>query len=263
MGDADGFVPLSSALPPDRPTHRWMQYAAANTLPAPKKAVADPVPADALSLALPLREVGTCWGIGLNYRDHAHDLGETRPNAPASFIKPHTALTGPGGPVRLPPLTVTRHVTGEAELAVVIGRTARNVAAEDAYRIVAGLVPVIDMTAVDILQQNPRFLTRAKRFDTFLVVGPWIETACAIHDLDDVAVRTVVDGDVVAENTIAHMAFSPAELVASLSRHTTLHPGDLICTGTPGAHRLAPGCTIRAEVDRVGAVEAPVIQPNE
>jgi 2-keto-4-pentenoate hydratase/2-oxohepta-3-ene-1,7-dioic acid hydratase in catechol pathway len=74
-----------------------------------------------------------------------------------------------------------------------------------------------------------------------------------------VEVRTVVDDDVVAANTVAHMAFSPAELVASLSRCTTLQPGDLICTGTPGAHPLEPGMTIRAEVDRVGTVEAPVV----
>lgn len=263
VGDASGFVPLASALSAERSARRWMQYAAADALPALHEACADPVPAEAWSLGLPLHEVGTCWGIGLNYKEHAHDLGETRPEAPASFIKPSTALVGPGGPIRLPPQDVTRHVTGEAELAVVIGRTCRNVAPSAVDRVVVGCLPVIDMTAVDILQQNPRFLTRAKRFDTFLVVGPWIETARSLHDLDDVEVRTVVDGNVVAANTVAHMAFAPAELVASLSRHTTLHPGDVICTGTPGAHPLEPGMTIRAEVDRIGAVQAQVVQPNE
>lgn len=262
LGDADGFVPLASVMPGMQPPKRWT-HASAGTFPSINTASASRIPAEACSFGSPLNKTGARWGIGLNYKDHAHDLGETRPVAPASFIKPPTVLVGPGGPIRLPPPDVTSEVTGEAELAIVIGRTCRDVTPDEADRVVAGIVPVIDMTAVDILQQNPRFLTRAKSFDTFLVVGPWIETARSLHDLEDVEVRTVVDGDTVAANTIAHMAFSPAELVASLSRSTTLQPGDLICTGTPGAHRLAPGMTIRAEVDRVGAVEAPVVASNE
>ena len=258
LGDAQGFVPLASVLPGITPFQRWA-HASAGTFPSLHAASASRIPADACSFGPPLDGTGTCWGIGLNYKDHAHDLGETRPTAPASFIKPPTALVGPGGPIRLPLREVTSEVTGEAELAVVIGRTCRDVAIDAVDHVVAGLMPVIDMTAVDILRQNPRFLTRAKSFDTFLVVGPWIETVHSLHDLDGVEVRTVVDDDVVAANTVAHMAFSPAELVASLSRCTTLQPGDLICTGTPGAHPLEPGMTIRAEVDRVGTVEAPVV----
>lgn len=259
LGNAGGFVPLRSAAP-ELDEHSALARAAANDLPHIDDASATRTPAEGLTLGRPLKRFGTLWGIGLNYRAHADDLNETRPAAPASFMKPSTALTGPGGPIRLPPRNLTQHVTGEAELAVVIGRTCKNVALDEVDRVVAGLVPVIDMTAVDILEENPRFLTRSKSFDTFLVVGPWVETARPIDALGRLEVRTVVDGETVAANTVDNMAFSPAELVAFHSRVMTLEPGDLISTGTPGAHRLAPGMTIRAEVGSVGHVEAAVVQ---
>jgi 2-keto-4-pentenoate hydratase/2-oxohepta-3-ene-1,7-dioic acid hydratase in catechol pathway len=174
LGDAQGFVPLASVLPGITPFQRWA-HASAGTFPSLHAASTSRIPADACSFGPPLDGTGTCWGIGLNYKDHAHDLGETRPTAPASFIKPPTALVGPGGPIRLPLREVTSEVTGEAELAVVIGRTCRDVAIDAVDHVVAGLMPVIDMTAVDILRQNPRFLTRAKSFNTFLVVGPGLK----------------------------------------------------------------------------------------
>lgn len=259
VGDASGFVPLRSAAPALSTEEDALARAAAGHLPDLEDATASRVPPDEIGFGLPLGRFGKLWGIGLNYRDHADDLSETRPEAPASFMKPRTALTGPGGPIRLPPRELTNHVTGEAELGIVIGRTCADVPPGEVDRVVAGFVPVIDMTAVDILEQNPRFLTRSKSFDTFLVVGPWIETAPSIDALGPLTVRTVVDGQTAAANTVDNMAFSPAELVAFHSRVMTLEPGDLISTGTPGAHVLKSGTTIRADVEGVGAVEADVV----
>lgn len=258
VGDEDGFVPLSSADPQLSGESDVLAAAAASSLPGPDEAPHDFIPPEQLSLSAPVSGSGTLWGIGLNYVDHADDLDATYPDEPASFCKPGTTLTGPGGPVRLPPTDQTERVTGEAELAVVVGRRCRNVAEEDVDDVIAGYVPAIDMTAEDILQRNPRYLTRAKSFDTFLVLGPWVRTDPA--DLSDATVETVVNEEVVASNSVANMAFPPRELVAYHSRVMTLEPGDVITTGTPGAYPLSPGDTVSAAVEDVGTLEADVVR---
>ncbi|WP_247731702.1 fumarylacetoacetate hydrolase family protein [Halovivax limisalsi] len=257
VGDETGFVPLSSA-DPRHSDETDALAAAADGLPDPTAAPHDRIPADQLSLSAPVSGSGTLWGIGLNYVDHADDLDATYPDEPASFCKPGTTLTGPGGPIRLPPTDRTERVTGEAELAVVIGRRCRNVAEDEVDDVIAGYVPAIDMTAEDILQRNPRYLTRAKSFDTFLVLGPWLRTDPI--DLDDVTVETVVNDEVRASNSVSNMAFPPRELVAYHSRVMTLEPGDVISTGTPGAHPLSPGDRVRAAVDGVGTLTADVVR---
>jgi 2-keto-4-pentenoate hydratase/2-oxohepta-3-ene-1,7-dioic acid hydratase in catechol pathway len=196
----------------------------------------------------------------LNYADHAADLDEDTPEEPASFFKPGTAATGPGGPIRLPPSEISDRVTAEAELAVVIGRTCRDVDASDADDVIAGYVPVIDVTAEDVLRRNPRFLTRAKSFDTFLVFGPRIAVPEGETDLSVLEVRTVVNDEVRASNTVANMHFPPRELVAFHSRVMTLEPGDVVSTGTPGAHVVSPGDRVRAEVNQVGEAHTDVVR---
>jgi 2-keto-4-pentenoate hydratase/2-oxohepta-3-ene-1,7-dioic acid hydratase in catechol pathway len=269
LGDDDGCVPLAAA-DPSLTTVRGALRHPPGELPDPDEASAGRVPEAHLQLASPLADPGKLLGIGLNYADHAADLDEDSPEEPASFFKPATAATGPGGPVRLPPETESERVTAEAELAVVIGRTCRDLDPGDVDDVVAGYVPVIDMTAEDVLQRNPRFLTRAKSYDTFLVVGPRLVVAEGElaadgqsrdgRSLADLSVRTVVNDEVVAENSVANMHFSPRELVAFHSRVMTLEPGDLISTGTPGAHPVEPGDVVRAEVDRVGEVTADVVR---
>jgi 2-keto-4-pentenoate hydratase/2-oxohepta-3-ene-1,7-dioic acid hydratase in catechol pathway len=259
IADADGYVPLAAA-DPSLTTVRDALRRAPGGLPHPADASASRVPAAHLDLANPLGDPGKLLGIGLNYADHAADLDEDSPDEPASFFKPATAATGPGGPVRLPPESESDRVTAEAELAVVIGRTCRDVDPDDVDDVIAGYVPVIDMTAEDVLQRNPRFLTRAKSYDTFLVVGPRVVVSADDIDLDDCSVRTIVNDETVAENSVANMHFSPGELVAFHSRVMTLEPGDLISTGTPGAHPIEPGDVVRAEVDRIGTVTADVVQ---
>ncbi len=203
-----------------------------------------------------LRHPRKILGVGLNYAEHAGDLGETRPSEPATFMKPATTIIGPGDEVLLPP--ESQRVTGEAELGLVIGRRARFVAEADAWSVVAGVTTIIDMTAEDILQRNPRFLTRAKSFDTFLSLGPELVTLDEVGDVTALEVRTLLDGTVHRANTVANMMFSPAYLVAFFSRVMTLEPGDVISTGTPGAAVLADGAVIGCVIEGVGRLENPV-----
>ncbi len=259
LGDDRGFVPLSSADSSLTTLRDALPVAAAGDLPTPEGASVTRVPEEHLSFAAPLERPGKLWGIGLNYADHASDLNEDRPTEPASFMKPATAATGPGGPIRLPPTDITDRVTAEAELALIIGQTCSDVDEADVDEVVAGYVPVIDMTAEDILERNPRFLTRAKSFDSFLVFGHSIVTTEQVDSLDRLSVRTVVNGEVAAENEIRNMMASPRELVAFHSTVMTLEPGDVISTGTPGAKRITPGDTVSAEIERIGSVSSDVV----
>lgn len=214
------------------------------------------IPTNHEGFAPPYRRPGKIWGIGLNYRDHARDLDEDLPQQPASFMKPATAVVGPGDPIRLPP--ESRRVTAEAELAVIIGRRCHRVPLEEVGEFILGYTCVIDMTAEDILRLNPRYLTRAKSFDTFFSFGPVIVTRDEVPDLQALTVRTIVNGTVRAENTVAHMTFDPFELVAFHAQGMTLEPGDIISTGTPGAWPIQPGDVVRCEITGIPYLENPV-----
>lgn len=260
LGDETGFVPLSAADPGLETVRDALPRAAAGTLPTVADAPADPIDPDHVRFGPPLEQFGKLWGIGLNYEAHAGDLDEQRPEEPASFMKPNSAVTGPGGPIRLPPPARSDRVTAEAELAVVMGRACRNVSDDAVADVVAGYLPVIDMTAEDILQRNPRFLTRAKSFDSFLVVGPALAVPDEPLDLEAVTVQTIVNDRVAAENEVRNMLFPPAEIVSFHSGVATLQPGDLFSTGTPGAEPIEPGDHVRASVEDVGDVDAPVVR---
>ena len=258
VGDEDGFCPLGAADPGLESVRDALPKAAAGTLAGPESATADRIAPDDVAFGPPLERFGKLWGIGLNYLEHAGDLEEDRPEEPASFLKPPSVLTGPGGPIRLPPTTQSDRVTAEAELAVVMGRECRSVDEESVDDVIAGFLPVIDMTAEDVLQRNPRFLTRAKSYDTFLVVGPAIAVPEEPMDLMDVRVRTIVNDEVAAENAVRNMAFPPREIVSFHSEVMTLRPGDLFSTGTPGAEPIEPGDEVRSVVESIGTVEASV-----
>ncbi|WP_144921750.1 fumarylacetoacetate hydrolase family protein [Halorubrum salsamenti] len=257
LGDEDGFVPLGAAGS-DGIDDALGEATGASTLPPIDDLPATRTPAERLSFGVPF-DPGKLWGIGLNYADHADDLDAVRPAEPASFMRPATALTAPGGPIRLPPTEEAARVTAEAELGIVIGRTCTDVDEAEFGDVVAGAVPVIDVTAEDVLQRNPRFLTRAKSYDTFLVVGPWVSAPVSVDRLAGTTVRTVINDETVAENTVDRMLFPPEELVGVHSRVMTLERGDLISTGTPGAGVIEAGDTVRAEVDGVGVLAADVV----
>lgn len=256
LGDDEGFVPLSAVDPALRTVCDALP-SAADSLPSPASAPVRRVPPEELAFAAPF-DPGKLLGIGLNYVEHAEDLDESTPDAPASFLKPASAVTGPGGPIRLPFAEMTDRVTAEAELAVVIGRTCSDVDPADVDGVIAGVLPVIDVTAEDVLAQNPRFLTRAKSFDTFLVFGPGLQV-CGVNGLEDASVRTVLNGETIAENRVRNMMFSPRDLVSFHSQVMTLEPGDVISTGTPGAAVIDEDDRVRAEVDGIGTVDASVV----
>jgi acylpyruvate hydrolase len=196
--------------------------------------------------------------LGLNYRDHAEETGQEIPKAPMWFAKFANSLLGSGGEIVLP-AAHPQHVDYEAELALVIGRPAKNVSAEEALGHIAGAMPFNDVSARDLQMQNPLW-TSGKAIDTFAPCGPALVTLDEIDDLQALGLRTRVNDEVLQEGTTANLIFGPAEVVAWLSRTMTLLPGDIVATGTPagiGAAQgrlLRDGDTVEVEVDGLGAL---------
>jgi 2-keto-4-pentenoate hydratase/2-oxohepta-3-ene-1,7-dioic acid hydratase in catechol pathway len=220
------------------------------------------VPLVEATLCAPVPDAQKVICIGLNYRDHAEETGQEIPAAPMWFAKFANSLNGSGGPIVLP-AAHPDFVDYEAELALVIGRTTRNVAAQDALSHVAGAMPFNDVSARDLQFQNPLW-TSGKAIDTFAPCGPSLVTLEEIGDLGSLGLLTRVNGEVLQRGTTANMIFGAAELVAWLSRTMTLVPGDVIATGTPagvGAAQgrfLRDGDTVEVEIDGLGALVNPV-----
>ena len=216
---------------------------------------------DEVAFGAPYRHPRMLWGIGLNYVEHAADLAEGVPDEPASFIKGDHTVIGPGEEIPIP--SQSNRTTAEAELGVVIGRYCRNVEPEDALSYVAGVCPVLDQTAEDILERNPRFLTRAKNFPGFFSFGPEIvpleEAIDAAGSLAAVEVSTVINGSVHRSNTVSHMRYDPAFLISFHSKVMPLFPGDIISTGTPGAVHIKPGDVVECRIPGVGNLRNPVV----
>lgn len=196
------------------------------------------------------------WGIGLNYREHARDLNAPYPTEPASFMKTDQTIIGPGDTIELPPQS--ERVTAEAEVGVIIGRTCRNVSEAEAPAYIAGVCLIIDMTAEDILQRNPRFLTRAKNFDTFFSFGPELITLDEVPDMLNLKVGTYNNGALHRENVVSDMQFPPLYLVSFHSHVATLYPGDIISTGTPGAVVIEDGDVTECRIEGLGVLKNPV-----
>ncbi|WP_213422776.1 fumarylacetoacetate hydrolase family protein [Bhargavaea massiliensis] len=193
------------------------------------------------------RNPSKIWGIGLNYVDHASDLGEVAPNTePASFMKPKTSIIGAGETINIP--HQSERTTAEAELGVIIGKVCKDVEEADALDYIAGYTTIIDMTAEDILQRNPRYLTRSKSFDTFFSFGPQFVTPDEAQDLMKLEVSTMINGKLHRKNTVNHMTFNPLNLVSFHSKVMTLLPGDIISTGTPGAVVINEGDVVECRI---------------
>lgn len=199
--------------------------------------------------------------IGLNYREHARETGKPIPTDPVVFAKLTTSLNHPGDPILLP--AVSRSVDFECELAVVIGRVTRDVSPGQALEHVFGYTCANDVSE-RYWQQHLGQWVRAKSFDTFCPLGPWIETAIA--DPNALRIRTILNGQVMQDSTTADMIFSVAELVSFLSRDLTLLPGTVILTGTPpgvGVARKPPvflkdGDSVTVSIEGLGELTNPV-----
>ena len=190
--------------------------------------------------------------IGRNYAQHAEEVGLTIGSAPSAFIKPPQALISHGGTVVLPPRELSARVEHEAELAIVIGRTARNVSAHEAFDYVLGITCANDVTARDLQRRDPQ-LTRGKGFDTFCPLGLAVETGVRADVDYEVSCR--VNGEERQRGNTKDLIYPLPYLIAWLSAWTTLIPGDVILTGSPaGSAELHPGDQVEISVDGVATL---------
>jgi 2-keto-4-pentenoate hydratase/2-oxohepta-3-ene-1,7-dioic acid hydratase in catechol pathway len=213
--------------------------------------------------ALPIDRPGKIIAVGLNYRDHASEATVTPPKSPILFAKWTTCLIGPDAPIVIP--NGIDEVDWEAELAVVIGRTAQNVNIDDALDFVRGYTCMNDVSARRAQRDDGQW-TRAKSFDTFGPIGPREVPAREIPDPQSLNIRARVNGQIMQDSNTSEMIFSVAHLIAFISAGITLEPGDVITTGTPngvGAFRptpifLQPGDRVDVEIDGIGTLSNPV-----
>jgi 2-keto-4-pentenoate hydratase/2-oxohepta-3-ene-1,7-dioic acid hydratase in catechol pathway len=198
-------------------------------------------------------------GIGRNYADHAAEMGNDVPTEPLMFLKPNTSVVGPGDPIFYPPQTSNLHFEGE--LAVVIGRICRDVPAEQATDVIHGYTIANDVTARDLQKSDVQF-TRAKGFDSFCPLGPWIETDLdPQHFADGVRVQTHLNGDIKQDGSTADLIFDIPTLVAHVTSVMTLLPGDVILTGTPaGVGPMQVGDEVEVSIAGIGTLTNKVAQ---
>jgi 2,4-didehydro-3-deoxy-L-rhamnonate hydrolase len=209
-------------------------------------------------LLAPLARPGKVVAIGRNYREHADEEGVDPPPAPLVFAKWPSSIVGPGADIRWD-AALTQQVDYEAELAVVIGRTARNVTVEDALGHVLGYTCLDDVSARDIQFGDGQWV-RGKSLDTFCPMGPWLVTADEIPDPQALAICCRVNDEVVQDSHTSRMYFGVAEIISYVSRSFTLEPGDVIATGTPGGvgvfrdppRFLGDGDVVTVEIERIG-----------
>jgi 2-keto-4-pentenoate hydratase/2-oxohepta-3-ene-1,7-dioic acid hydratase in catechol pathway len=192
--------------------------------------------------------------VGRNYAAHAQELGNRVPDEPLLFLKPPSALLDPGAAIIIP--SVSQRVEHEAEIGIVIGTRLKQASVAEALRAIFGVTCVNDVTARDIQRKEVQF-TRAKSFDTFCPVGPWIETECDLHTLTVVA---RVNAEQRQLGAVGQMIFGIGPLLAFISSVMTLEPGDLVSTGTPhGVGALEPGDRVEIEISGVGVLQNPVV----
>jgi len=216
------------------------------------------IPFDRVKPRLPYNVPPKIWCIGLNYRTHAEDINAVQPEEPGSFMKPASCMFEPGGEIILPPPEISSDVDAEGELGVIIGRKCRFVPAGDVPGVIFGYTTTLDLTALDVLRKNPRYLTRAKSIDTFFSFGPVIVTADEVADVGRLEVITEHNGGICSRDFVSNMRHGPYELVRFHSGFMTLYPGDLISTGCPKGARIKHGDRVRARIEGVGTLDASV-----
>ena len=212
---------------------------------------------DSVRLLAPVIPRSKVVAVGRNYAAHAAELGNEVPATPLIFFKPNTSVIGPDEPIIYPePVT---ELSYEGELAVVIGRICRDVPAERVKDVIFGYTVANDVTGRN-LQKSDGQWARAKGYDTFCPLGPWITTHQSIEEMGDAMITTTVDGIQRQHGSTSLMLRGISELVVFISSFTTLLPGDVILTGTPaGVGELLPGHEVSVTVDGIGTLTNTVI----
>lgn len=213
---------------------------------------------DEVRLLAPV-EPRTVMCIGRNYKAHAEEFGNEVPKKPILFLKPASSVIGPDAQIVYP--EDSSRVDPEAELVIVIGKSAFQVSAEDAYSVIGGYTCGNDVTARDIQKSDPATQwTRGKGFDTFCPIGPWVETD---FDPTDVQVTCMVDDEVRQDGRTSLFIFNIPFLIEYITRFTRLEPGDIIMTGTPeGVGPVQVGDTITVGIEGLGSISNRVVAPS-
>lgn len=210
------------------------------------------VSADTVTLLAPVIPRSKVICVGMNYAEHAKELNHEGPNNPLIFLKPNTAVIGPGDPIIIPP--VEGRVVHEGELAIVIGSLAKRVKQEDWRDVVFGFTIANDVSARDVMFADGQW-ARAKGYDTFCPLGPYIETELDPFNLE---IETFVDGELRRKGNTRDLIHSIPEIIAFCSDVWTLLPGDVICTGTPaGLGGFVDGQTIDITIEGLGTLSNP------
>ncbi|MBK5266155.1 MAG: fumarylacetoacetate hydrolase family protein [Acidimicrobiia bacterium] len=219
------------------------------------------------SFLAPIVAPGKLMAIGLNYADHIRETGSKAPANPILFVKANTSLTGPEDDIVVDP-ELTSMADYETELTLIIGRETKGISEADARSVVFGYTVANDVSARDCMKADGQ-LVRAKSFDTYCPIGPWITTADSVPDPQALAVKTLVNGEVRQDSSTAEMIFSIDHLIYFLARGMTLEPGDVMLTGTPHGvgfvmdppRFLHAGDVVECEVEGLGKLRNRVVGP--
>lgn len=196
--------------------------------------------------------------VGRNYAAHAAEMGNDVPEQALYFLKPNTAVVGPGDPVVIP--SYSREVSLEAELAVVIKRMAKDLTPDQVADHILGFTCANDLTARDAQRAEDQWF-RAKAFDTSCPIGPWIETDLDPAAAPGLAISSTVDGETAQQGSTADMVRSVADLIAEISTVVTLLPGDLVLTGTPaGVRSVEAGSRVDITIEGIGTLSNPIVR---
>jgi 2-keto-4-pentenoate hydratase/2-oxohepta-3-ene-1,7-dioic acid hydratase in catechol pathway len=211
---------------------------------------------DDVRLLAPVIPRSKIVAVGRNYAAHAAEMSEEVPKTPLTFFKPNTSVIGPGEPIIYP--AASREVSYEGELAVVIGRICKEVPASRVPEVIFGYTVANDVTARDLQKTDDQW-ARAKGYDTFCPLGPWITTHQGLDEVAALAIRTSLDGELRQDGNTKDLIFTIPELVAYISSYTTLLPGDVILTGTPsGVGPMLPGQVVSIDIEGIGTLTNPV-----
>ena len=210
------------------------------------------IPLDQVKLLAPVIPRSKVICVCMNYAEHAQDMGHEGPDNPLIFLKPNTSVVGPGDPIVIPP--VDGRIVHEGELAVVIGSVAKRVKPEDWESVVFGYTIANDVSARDVMFADGQW-ARAKGYDTFCPIGPFIDTEI---DPSNLMIETFVDGELRRKGSTKDLIYGIPEIVEFASDVWTLLPGDVICTGTPsGIGGFVDGQTIDITIEGLGTLSNP------